>query len=62
MENLIKFHWFIYKILSGDGMLFITKGHNSIVNLHKLTHNKPDLDLVKVNAYAKFDQIPLIHS
>ena len=35
----------------------IMKGHNSVVNLQKLTHNNPNLDLVKVNAYAQFDQI-----
>ena len=29
-------------------------------NLWKLTHNNLNLELVKVNAYAKFDQIPSI--
>ena len=24
--------------------------------------NNPNIDLVKINAYAKFDQIPSIHS
>ena len=28
----------------------------------KLTHNNPNLDQVKVNAYTKFDQIPSIPS
>ena len=40
----------------------IIKGHISVVDKQILTHNNPNLDLVKVNAYAKFDQIPLIHS
>ena len=30
------------------------KGHNSVVNLWRLPCNNPTLDLVKVNAYAKF--------
>ena len=38
----------------------IFKGHNSVVNLRKLTNNNPNPDLVKINAYAKFDQIPSI--
>ena len=36
----------------------LTKGHNCVVCLRNLTHNNSNLDLVKVNAYAKFDQIP----
>ena len=35
----------------------ITKGNNSIVDLRKWALNNPNLDVVKVNAYAKFDQI-----
>ena len=43
----------------------ITKGHNSVgynsvVNLQTLTCKNLNLGLVKVNAYAKFDQIPSI--
>ena len=41
MQNLVKFHQFVPKLLSG---------------------NNPNLDLVKVKAYAKFDQTPSIHS
>ena len=60
MQNLIKFHQFIQKILSWNTILTINKGYNSIKNLQKLTHNNPNLDLVKVNAYANFDQIASI--
>ena len=28
------------------------KGHNSVINLWKLTHDKPNLDLVNINASA----------
>ena len=38
------------------------QGHNCVVNLRKLTCNNPNLDLVRVNAYAKFNQIPSICS
>ena len=40
----------------------IIKGQNTVVNLQKLTRNNPNLDLVKVNAYAKFGLIPSIRS
>ena len=40
----------------------LTKGHNSAVNLRKSTHNNPNLDLVMLNAYAKFDHIASICS
>ena len=48
--------------MSQNKILMIIKGHNSVVNLRKLKGNNPNLELVKVNAYAKFDQILLIHS
>ena len=51
MQNLVSRYW-----------AEIIKGHNSVVNLWKFTCSSPNLDLVKVNAYAKFDQIPSIHS
>ena len=40
----------------------LTKGHDCVVNLPKWTRNNPNLALVKVNAYAIFDQIPSIRS
>ena len=62
MQNLIKFHQFVHNIWSGNEILTITTGHNCDVNLQKLTHNNPNPNLIKVNAYAKFDQIPWICS
>ena len=35
-------------------------GHNSVINLRKLTRNNPNLDLFNINAYPKFSQIPSI--
>ena len=57
MQKLIKSHQSIYKILSENEILKITKGHNHVVILQKLTSNNPDVELVKVNAYTKFDKI-----
>ena len=62
IQTVFKFHRFVHKKLSGNEILTITKGHNSVVNFLKLRRNNPNLDLVKVNPYAKFDQIPLISS
>ena len=62
MQNLAKFHQFANKILSGNEILTSIKGHNSVEMFGKLTHNNPNLDLVNINAYAKFGQIPSIHS
>ena len=28
-------------------------GHNSVTNLHKMSGNNPNLDLVNINAYIK---------
>ena len=55
MQNIIKFHWFVHKILSGYKIMTMAKGHNSVMNLQKLMHNNLNLDLV--NAYAKFYHI-----
>ena len=32
----------------------IIKGHNSVVNLRKMTLYNPNLDLINVNVYTKF--------
>ena len=60
MQNLIKFHGFVHKILSGNEILTITKDHNCVAYLQKLTHNNSNLDLVNVKAYAKYGLIPSI--
>ena len=62
MQNLIKFHRLVHKILSKNEILMITKGLNSVVNLQKWMCNKSHVDVLQVNAYANFDQIPLICS
>ena len=62
MQNLIKFQSFVHKILNGNEISILIKGHNGVVNLRNLTINKPNIELVKVNAYAKFEQISSICS
>ena len=62
LQNLIKFQQFVHKILSRNKISTNTKGHNCVVNLQKLTRNNPNVDLVMVYAYAKFDQMPSIGS
>ena len=39
----------------------LLKGHNAI-NLRKMTGNNPNIDLVSINAYTKFDEIVSIGS
>ena len=62
MQNFIKLHQFVHKILSGNKIFTITKCHNYVVYLRKLMHNNPNPDLVNDNAFAKFDLIPSICS
>ena len=62
MQNLVTFYQFVPKVLSGNEISTITKGHNCVVYLQKLTRNNPNLDLVDVNAHAKFGLIPSIRS
>ena len=62
MQILTQFYRFVHRILSGNEILTITKGHYCVVILLKLTRNSPNLDLVKVNAHAKSYQIPSIRS
>ena len=47
---------------SRQKLRMITKGHNSVVDLRKWVCNISNIDVVKVNAYAKSDQIPSIRS
>ena len=45
---------FVLKILSGNEILALIKGHNSGINLSKMTCNNPKLDHVNINAHTKF--------
>ena len=58
MQNFIKIHLFLLKILSGNVIMMSFKGHNSVLNWRKLMLNNPKLDVININAYAKFGQNP----
>ena len=62
VQNLVKIHLFILKILCEKEILTSFKGHNSVLNWRKLTVNNPKLDVVNINAYEKFGQNPFLHS
>ena len=48
--------------MSRNENLISTKGHNSVLNLRKMTGNNHNLDLVNINAHSKFGQILFISS
>ena len=48
--------------IDGNKNLTWIKGHNSIINLGKMTGNNINLDLVNINAHTKFGQILSISS
>ena len=47
-------------MLCQNKRLTIDKGHNSVIDLLKFTHDNLNLDLFMVNADEKFDEIPSI--
>ena len=61
VQNLIKIHLFILKILSGNEILTPVKGRNTVMNWRKWMLNNSKLDVVNINACAKFGQNPFIH-
>ena len=56
VQNLVKIHLDIFQILSGNQILTSFQGRNSVTNWRKWTLNNPKLDVVNINAYAKFCQ------
>ena len=60
IQNLVKFCPFVLKILSGNEILTSIKGHYSATNLRKMTVYHPNLDLINVIVYTKFDFCPFI--
>ena len=57
IQNLVGFCQCVLKILSGNEILTLIKGHNSVKILRKMAGNNPKLDLVNVDVYTKFSQI-----
>ena len=52
-------HIFLYSINEISASI---KGHNSVENEQKILFNHPNLHLVNINAYTKFDRNPQINS
>ena len=62
LQNFIKIHQLVHKILSINGISTSIKGHNFVENERKILFNHPNLHLVNINAYTKFDRNPQINS
>ena len=56
IQNLIKTHKLIHKILSKNKILMSIKGHNSVKNRPKIMCIRHNMDLVCINVYTKFYQ------
>ena len=52
----------VHKILSINEISTSIKGQNSVENERKMLFNHPNLHLVNINAYTKFDWNPQINS
>ena len=55
LQNFIKIHQLVHKILSINVISTSIKGHNSVENESKILFNHPNLHFVKINAYTKSD-------
>ena len=60
LQNFIKIHQLVHKILSINEISTSIKGHNSVENEQKILFNHPHL--VNINAYTKFEQNLQINS
>ena len=58
----MKLYQLVLKILSGNKILALIKGHNSDIIVRKMMCNNPKLDLAKMNADIKFGEILTIGS
>ena len=57
IQNLVGFCQCVLKILSGNQILTLIKGHNSVKILLKMTGNNPKLDPVNDDVHTKFGPI-----
>ena len=62
LQYFIKIHQLVHKILSINEISTSIKSHNSVENEQKILFNNPNLHLVNINAYTKFDRNPQINS
>ena len=61
-QSLVKFCQLVLKILRGNEILTSIKGCHSVANLRNLTLYNPNLDIINVNVYTKFNSILSIGS
>ena len=54
MQNLVKFCQLVLKKLSGNEILTLIKGRNSVANLRKMKLYNPNIDFINVNMNTKF--------
>ena len=62
LQNFIKIHQLVHKILSINEILTSNKGLNPVGNEQKILFNHPNIYLVNINAYTKFDRNPQSNS
>ena len=62
LQNSIKIHQLVHKILSINEISTSIKGHNSVENEQKILFNHLNLHLINNNAYTKLDRNPQINS
>ena len=62
LQNFIKIHQLVHKILSINEISTSIKGHNYVENERKILFNHPNLHLICINAYTKFDRNLQINS
>ena len=61
LQNFIKIHQLVHKILSINKISASIKGHNSVENERKILFNHPNLHLINNNAYKLIEIHKLIH-
>ena len=62
LQNFIKIHQLVHKILSINEISTSIKGRNSVENERKILFKHPNLNLVNINAFTKFDRNLQINS
>ena len=62
LQNFIKIRQLGHKILSINKIKTSIKDHNSVEKERKILFNHPNLHLVNIKAYTKFDRNPQINS
>ena len=62
LQNFIKIHQLVHKLLSRNETSTSIKGHNSVENEQKIMFSHPNVHLININAYTKFDRNLQINS